>query len=556
MTSIQGALKSLTLKQRVMLVVLVALLPISVFSLAQGYRAREHLNALAGERLAASANATAASQREAINIARRILARAVQDEAIVQASPDCQQRIVNQLVGQNFVINLARSDAEGLVQCSGLPFAEGLSFRNQDWWQKGREARRLTLSAPTIGQISQRRVIVAMLPLHNSIGQYVGAVTAGLDASWLEGALTNLKLSPSAVIGVADASGNILMHSTDVDLGRVEVDSKGKRFLLTETGDGQIWVYQVAPIFGRDLFVVFAEPQKRLLSIAEEFWVQNLVLPILTMFFASFAVWWGIQLFVLQWLDKLSLKAQRIARGQYSYDPALFADAAPEIQEFARTLHQMADDIEQQKSELNQSLDHARILAREINHRVKNNLQIILSLLHMQVAQARNPEVKHILNQTLARMGAVSATQRLTYESNEIVDGGNVDMNALLTALAQQLRATFASTPHIINVDCDVHFLPADQAVPAALVIVEAVFNAMLHAFGDKAGTVDIALKKMPEGALLTIRDNGRGFEHGTIRKNLGLDLIDALVVQLNGELELDTKPGAGTTLRITVRPI
>jgi two-component sensor histidine kinase len=552
MTAFWGRLNSLTLNQRIMLIVLVALLPISMFSLGQGYRAREHLNALAGERLSASANATAAAQREGFNTARRMLARAAIDVDIMDATTACAGRIKGQLVAQNVVVNLARSDANGRVTCSGLPFTEGLSFAGEDWWQKGRDARRLSLSAPTIGQISQRRVIIAMNPFYDASGQFTGAITAGVDVTWLEGALTDLRLSQSAVVGIADANGNILMHSKDVELGQIEVGAQGKRFRLTEAMDGSTWVYQVAPIFGRDLFIVFAEPQRRLLSVADEFWVQNLMLPILTMFFASFAVWWGIQLFVLQWLDKLSLKAQRIALGTYVYDERLFANAAPEIQDFAKTLHQMADDIDRQKADLNRSLQHSRVLGREINHRVKNNLQIILSLLHMQAAQTRQPEARHILNQTLARMGAVSASQRLTYEENEVVDGGRVDMRALLAALAQQLRGTFSAEPHKIEMQCEIDALPADQAIPIALIIVEAVSNAMVHAFQGEAGTIHISLEQRTEDTLLTIKDYGKGFDSKTAYKKLGMDLIDALVIQLNGQLAIDAQPGTGTVITVT----
>jgi two-component sensor histidine kinase len=546
-------LDRLSLNQRIMLIVLVALLPLSIISLMQSARAREHLNLLAGERLAASANATAANQREGFNIARRMLLRASSDPDIVGATDRCTETIKAQLVAQQAVVNLARSDTQGNVLCSGISYSAGLSFAGQDWWQKGKAARRLTVSAPIMGPIAQRRLIIAMLPLYTAQGDYAGAITAGIDVAWLEDALTNLRLSRSAEVGIANASGTLIMHSSGFDIGKVDIGPNGNRFRTAQTADGSKWLYHVAPIFGQDLFVVFAEPEKRLLSFADTFWIQNLLLPIGTLFFASFAVWWGIQLFVVRWLDRLSLKARQIAQGDYHYDPARFTNAAPEIAEFAQTLHRMAEDIEAQKGRLASSLDHSRALTREINHRVKNNLQIILSLLHMQGSQTREPEARQIINQTLARMGAVSAAQRLTYEDSGIADVGHVDMVKLIAALVQQLRGTFLDKPHEIEVDCTVQRFPSDLAIPIALVIVEAVFNATTHGLGDKGGKIIIALHPVATGALLSIRDDGHGFDTAAMVGKLGMDLMQALAVQLNGTLIVNSRPNEGTEIQLNM---
>lgn len=551
-------LGSLSLNQRIMLIVLVALLPLSLIGFAQGFRAREHLNQLAGERLAASANATAANQREGFNITRRMLARAANDRAIVDAGEQCPDKIRALLFAQRTVINLARSDSRGAVQCSGLPFQQNLTFAEQDWWQKGKQARRLTVSAPIIGQISQRQVVVAMLPLYTGQGDYAGAITAAIDVSWLENALTNLRLSSSAQVGIVNADGDLLMQSAGFDIGEIETKAVQERFRIGEAADGSQWVYHVAPIFGQDLFVVFAEPQKRLLSIADEFWIHNLLLPLGTMFFASLAVWWGIQLFVVRWLDRLSVKATSIAQGTYRYEPHRFDNAAPEIADFARTLHRMAEDIEIQRGEIATSLAHSRALTKEINHRVKNNLQIILSLLHMQGAQTREPEARHIINQTLARMGAVAAAQRLTYEEGGIADAGQVDMCNLLTALAQQLRSAFQDKPHILKLVCDINNFPADLAIPVSLIVVEAVFNAMTHAFETSAGEIIVSLYPDGTDTLLSIRDNGRGYDLTQTQEKLGLDLMRALAIQLNGTLSIITAPGNGSEIqiRMPLRPM
>ena len=544
--------QAFSLNRRIILVVVIALLPLSLFSLDSANRMREHVDALAGARLVANANATAASQREAINLARQLLMSATMDEDIMSGTPRCSREIRAQLLGQQAVMNIARSDAQGRVLCSGLAYEGEVSLAGQPWWESGKTQNRMTLSPPTMGQISQRQTIVAMLPLFGDDGRFVGALTAAISTAWMEAAMKNLRLSSTAMVVLADGNGKVVMQSAGPVLGRLDINMGGSAYRLHTSGPTGDWLYSSAPIFGRDLYVVFAEPQQKLLSVVNRFWVQNLILPIATMIFASLAVWWGIQFHVVRWFGQLSKKASAIAQGKYQPSQFNFGTSAPEIQSFAKTLHQMATDIAAQKTELSTALAHSRALAREINHRVKNNLQILLSLLHMQATRLPGGEARDILEKTLARMSAVSITQRLTYEQSETVDHGTVNMCQLLEALIQQWQVTFANRPQTIKLDCEIEAFPADKAIPIALIVVETVFNAMNHGFGDRAtGTVSLSLRRGNAMVILSIEDDGLGFDLQQTPGQLGFSLIEALTLQLGASLSIRSHDGAGTTVTI-----
>lgn len=263
--------------------------------------------------------------------------------------------------------------------------------------------------------------------------------------------MRNLRLSSSATIALADGQGRVVMQTDGPDFGRVDLATDTAAFHLHRQDDGSEWVYAAAPIFGDELYVVFPEPQQKLLSVANRFWVQNLIRPIATMIFASLAVWWGVQSNAIRWFGQLRNKATAIADSAYDPGKFNFAHAAPEIQDFARTLHKMADDIAAQRAGLNDALAHSHELAREINHRVKNNLQIILSLRHMRASQLAPSDAREILNKTLARLTDVSIAQRLTYEQGEMIDHGLVDLGALLEALVRQWQINFADKPQTID---------------------------------------------------------------------------------------------------------
>jgi two-component sensor histidine kinase len=547
----EGEQKGLSLNQRIMLIVAVALLPLAIISFTQSYRARDHLNELSGERLRASANATAANQRQAFSIANRMLARAVIDRDIDAASPACSANIKRILFAQDVVINLTKSDASGKVLCSGIPFETDISFAGQQWWEVGKTTKNVTISAPIVGEISKRQIFVMMLPQYDASGQYLGAITAAIDASWLQNAMTNLRLSSSSLVSLVDGSGRILMTSQPVKLNRFQIAKNEQHLSTATTADGAVWLYQSSPIFGDGLYVVFAEPRAEVLSIANQFLVQNIILPIGTIIFACFAVWWGLRRHVIFWLEQLILKAKNISTGTHQHNPLAFAKASPEIRGFAKTLDSVASDIEHQKAKLEEAAARSESLAREINHRVKNNLQIILSLLHLQAAKTTNFDARQILQQTLARMGAVSAAQRLTYEDNETADSGTVNMSHLIDALTRQLRGGFDGQAQDIKVACDITAYPASRAIPVVLIIVEAVLNAKSHAFDTTMGQIEITFCKQDDGAILKISDNGNGFDVSQKSGQLGFDLIEALVIQLNAKLSINSAVDQGT--RITV---
>ena len=192
------------------------------------------------------------------------------------------------------------------------------------------------------------------------------------------------------------------------------------------------------------------------------------------------------------------------------------------------------------------------VLLREIHHRVKNNLQVVSSLLYLQQQQARRPEDAEVLRESRNRVAAMALVHEKLYSSTELT---HVDLVDYARDLANSLLTSFGVDPGriLLRVEGDSVQLPLDRAISCGLLINELVSNSLKHAFpGDRSGEFSLSVAERDGGYELIIRDDGIGFEtkEQEPRKGaLGLRLIPRLADQLNGTIERMEGPGTGYRL-------
>lgn len=544
----------LTLNQRLLLAVLTALLPIAVFSIYQAVANREYSQQLIADRLAVSALAAASEQREPINAARLAVATLVQNPNIYDNGPSCVEIFKENLRAQSSLVNIIWSDAAGLPVCSVLPIPEGTTFANDEWWKRGLSTKKFTLSAPFVGPIAKRRVIIAMQPLFSSSGTYIGSVTAAISLAWIETALREQTSASNILIGIADADGKIVMSSGPRRFQKIDLGKSFGAANTVESYEGGKWLYSSAPLYENQLHVVYAEQAEPLTVPLREQLRAGILWPFLAVALTMLAVWIGVNKMVVRWLTELGQVTRQFARGDYSERLAQFAKAPPEIAEAGADLHLMAQAIVQRSAALEGSLEATRAMAREVNHRVKNNLQMIMSLLALQSSQVTNDEARTVLDQTRVRMAALALIHRLLYEKGEDADQGEVDMDRVFKELCSQLHNSVGAHSNV-SLDCrsDVGCRPVDEAIPVALLAVEAVSNVYRHAFpGDHSGSVKVSLSRTDDIITLEVSDEGVGFDDATNQKMMGMDLIRAFAEQLNGNLIIVAVPYEGVTITLT----
>jgi len=208
------------------------------------------------------------------------------------------------------------------------------------------------------------------------------------------------------------------------------------------------------------------------------------------------------------------------------------------------------DEHKRSEDRIKASLKEKEVLLREIHHRVKNNLQVILSLLDMQARSVKDKNVKDSLSESINRVYAMSLIHSQLYESENLSE---VNMRGFVDNLVRQLLYVYSIqdtriTPNVSVADSP---LPISIAVPVGLIVNELLTNAFEHAFVNrKEGTVEVSFGVSEKGLVsLTVSDDGVGMPPGfdiNAAKTLGLRLVKIITEdQLRGTLEVTSEEGA-----------
>jgi PAS domain S-box-containing protein len=215
-------------------------------------------------------------------------------------------------------------------------------------------------------------------------------------------------------------------------------------------------------------------------------------------------------------------------------------------------------ELREAQQALHASLSEKEVLLKEIHHRVKNNLQVISSMLKLHGDQISDRDARAAFQDSQDRVRAIALLHEKLYQSKHF---GAVDMAAYAESLLQTLMRTHgAVAPARVVVDAPGVSLPLDLAVPCGLILNELVTNALKHAFREHAGDRTIAIRMRTEGTMLAlcVQDNGIGLRAGVdiqTATTLGLHLVRTLARQLHGELAVRSTTGTEWTLRFPHQP-
>ncbi len=213
------------------------------------------------------------------------------------------------------------------------------------------------------------------------------------------------------------------------------------------------------------------------------------------------------------------------------------------------------DEVEKKTDALNKSLHTQELLLKEVHHRVKNNLQIILSMIRLQYDQIEDPAMQEKFIDLEHRINTIAKTYSMLLSSDDLE---NINIATYIDALLYDISESYSYTQYSVEVvsSIDVTDIPLKQAVYIGLVINELVTNAYKYAFKNGKGIISVSLHKEEETGqyLLVIEDNGSGYSIEKHKKSLGLKLIHALIYdQLEGSIEVESKKHTKYTIRFRV---
>ncbi len=205
----------------------------------------------------------------------------------------------------------------------------------------------------------------------------------------------------------------------------------------------------------------------------------------------------------------------------------------------------LSKEVALRTKDLKTALDEKELLLKELNHRVKNNMQTIVSLIRLQSDEIKDERLKDILLTIQNRINAMSHLHELLYKQENIA---YVDVYEYLENLIEEVKDSYDTYIDIhLNIKTK---LKMEQSIYCGLIINELVTNSFKYAFPNKEGNIFISLEKENEMIKLIVKDDGIGYDEKNANISLGLTLVNTLAVnQLKGNMNIDSKEGVITTI-------
>ncbi|MCP4755282.1 MAG: PAS domain S-box protein, partial [Proteobacteria bacterium] len=218
-------------------------------------------------------------------------------------------------------------------------------------------------------------------------------------------------------------------------------------------------------------------------------------------------------------------------------------------------------DITEQKlaeKRVKASLKEKEILIHEIHHRVKNNMNVISSLLKLQANSIEDEQTKNILKESQNRVYTMSAIHETLHGSENLSE---IDLKRYLSKITNSIFQSSSVNPRKVKLNNDIEEIPIsiNQASPLGLVINELISNSLKYAFPeDREGEINVSMKKLDKGFELIVKDDGIGMPENLDWKNsntLGLKLVRTLVEnQLDGSIDMESHNGTRFIIKLLTK--
>ena len=434
---------------------------------------------------------TSAAESEAGLARARLSASEILLEALAAApaSSGCDGQLARIRDHIAYFSNIMRFDASGRAVCAATPIETDAGGRGRQWF--GALAVGATQSITEVADPHARDSLALLLavPARNAQGGFGGAVAAVIPLTRLDQGLFVPLLPTHTAIGFFDASGRLLgsprraafppiLAPQGAAAGNVPASWR----MADRSGEQRL--FALAPVVDRQVWVATSAPSPGFLAWALGNPVAAIVLPLLAFLLPLLTVLMVAERAIVGWFSYLRRLASIYARGRYSVHPRRAQAAPPEIRALADALDAMADTIAARDAQLTRTVAYKDDLLREIHHRVKNNLQVISSLLTLQERVLSDPRARASLAATRHRIGALALIYRALYEGPDL---RRVDLRPFLHALIAQTLNAEESAAIRTDLRIDALIIDADRLAPLALFAVEAITH---------------ACKQCPDGAL------------------------------------------------------
>lgn len=562
----RGSRRLKGLKARLALILGIVLVPALVYSFWQALEAYADRRAQRTVAVSTMLRVIASYEDEFFQRTRTLLLRLAAEPDVRDArAPACAERLIEARNRGSDYLNFVVIGRDGVGRCGSAPELL-LPLGDRGFF------RELAAGAPfAISDVMPRRLgrgdtVVVGVPLRGEDRAFAGALAVSIDLNSFQRAIDTIDLPPGGVAYLVDGRGRVLIEPSH---GRPDGREAPEPELLARlrgnpeaaitasSADGVRRDYHVARIAGGDLFVIAGIPAAPRFAWAQRELVIGVFAPTLMLALAMVTIWIASDYLVTRHVRTLAVAARAYSRGEL--DQRLdFAAAPAEFRDLAHVLARMAGRVRRREDELRASLAEKDLLLREVHHRVKNNLQIVTSLLNLRAQRLRAPEARDAVRQAQTRVAAMTLVHRRLYETDNI---RTIDLAGLLEDVGAMLEETGdghrgGEGAIQLAVAAEPAEVVPDQAIPLALLVTEAVSNAFRHAFPPgRPGRIEVRLTRAGQIARLVVADDGVGLAGGDGTGGMGVTLMRMLAKQVGGVLVLAEAGGTRIELEFPVAP-
>ncbi|WP_420862980.1 sensor histidine kinase [Algirhabdus cladophorae] len=538
----------------------VALLPLGLIALYQTQQVAVEADRTAAASLLGLTERAARTEQllieRAVGAARLFGTVAPELLAAPEACEPNLSRFVNANQEYSFIGVLPLS---GIVVCSSV--RQVLDFSDAPNFESAMAAQTATIIVSEAPQASQQPVFVVSEPFEID-GVFAGFVSISIPHDNLPDISERMDGLGLVELLTFNEKGKILTSRTSLANAATEVPRDRALADLSTTepqsfrglnAKGVERRYSIVTIDGSPAAVMAVwEPRKDTgqtnVFIAAAF-------PVL-MWFASMGVaMLAMNSLVIRHLDTLRQKMDQFGDDRGTHQPFEPNPFLPlEIEKLDENFAQMSEDVMRDEAVMEDVVREKGVLVKEIHHRVKNNLQLISSIINMQVRNAENHETKAVLRRVQDRVLSLATIHRDLYQSQ---NGGRVAAGNLVTEIIENSVELVhnAGRNFDLKTDIDPVMLYPDQAVPLSLVVAEAATNAMKYmgAKADETGVFDVSLKQDGSACVL-VMTNSVGPVQDQDSTGLGSQLMNAFAMQLGGKIHAEEADDSYTlTLRFMI---
>ena len=546
---------ALSLRVRLLLLLALALLPAIVLAIINT-RNRLERDAAQARHTVRTLNLVASGRhREALAGTEAMLAILSRIPEVRGDDPATCARVLEQALQQfaGRYSNLFVLDPEGHVACSVLPVPGDRTFADRVYFRDAREKGSFAVSGFLVGELSKQPVIVAAYPLRDGNGRFAGIVGAGVSLYWFTSLADIFALPVGSSIFIVDNAGTAYAFDERTLERLPQRDRLLSAMAARESEfdaigrDGESYLYALTELDGDRVYALSLVPIATAMDRASADVVLRVAEILAFCLFAILAVWIGAYFLFLKPMRSFYKAAAAYREGDFSYHPAS-ADQPAELRDLAQKFSEMARGIQAREERLQALINQRDLLVKEIHHRVKNNLQIVSSLLSLQAKRIKVPASRREFEVARERVDSLALLHRHLYEQR---DAASIDLKVFIENLVRHLVDAYqpASGKAILaTVDvADIRVAP-DIVVPLGLIIAEAISNALKHAFpDDRGGRIEVTLSVKRGVAKLEIRDDGIGAARLEEGEGLGSTLMRGFAAQLEGKIRI--LPDAGTVV-------